>query len=94
VPSDDSDKFAEVHRQDVAEKEVDVVITTGDVTVRRYDFLKEVLSSAGLEPRFQGVGARPGHPLLFWNHAQKRTTCQDTVRGLGLSKLGYESMER
>ncbi len=43
----------------------DLVVTTGAVSMGRYDFVPEVLSAVGAELRFHKLRMRPGKPLLF-----------------------------
>lgn len=43
---------------------VDLVISTGAVSMGRYDFVPDVLRRAGAERLFHGVAMRPGKPLL------------------------------
>ncbi len=44
---------------------VDLIITTGAVSMGRYDFIPELLARAGAETLFHKVSIRPGKPLLF-----------------------------
>ncbi|PNS09477.1 molybdopterin molybdotransferase MoeA [Solilutibacter silvestris] len=43
---------------------VDLVISTGAVSMGRYDFIPELLRESGAELLFHGVAMRPGKPLL------------------------------
>ncbi|MGH8159577.1 MAG: molybdopterin molybdotransferase MoeA [Rhodanobacter sp.] len=43
---------------------VDLVISTGAVSMGRYDFVPDVLRGLGAELLFHGVAMRPGKPLL------------------------------
>ncbi len=45
--------------------DADMLITCGAVSVGKYDFLKEVLTSLGMERHFWKVAQKPGKPLLF-----------------------------
>ncbi len=47
------------------ESEVDIVVTTGAVSVGRYDFIPYVLDKIGAEVIFHKVAIRPGKPILF-----------------------------
>jgi molybdopterin molybdotransferase len=49
---------------------VDIVLSTGAVSMGRYDFVPQVLESAGARVRFHKVAMRPGKPLLFARLAQ------------------------
>lgn len=43
----------------------DLVLTTGAISVGKYDFVAKSLTSQGMETFFQKVAIRPGKPLLF-----------------------------
>ncbi|MGA2295977.1 MAG: molybdopterin molybdotransferase MoeA [FCB group bacterium] len=45
--------------------DIDILITTGAVSVGKYDFLKEMLEDLGSETIFWKVNIKPGKPLLF-----------------------------
>ncbi|OOG41472.1 molybdopterin molybdotransferase MoeA [Rhodanobacter sp. C05] len=49
---------------------VDLVLSTGAVSMGRYDFVPEVLRGLGAELLFHGVAMRPGKPLLCARLAQ------------------------
>lgn len=44
---------------------IEIVVTTGAVSMGRYDFVPEVLRELGAELHFHKVKMRPGKPLLF-----------------------------
>lgn len=50
--------------------DVDLVLSTGAVSMGRYDFVPEVLRRLGAELLFHGVAMRPGKPLLCARLAQ------------------------
>lgn len=49
----------------------DILITTGGVSVGEYDFIKDALSSQGVEQIFWGVAQRPGGPMCFGKKEKK-----------------------
>ena len=49
---------------------VDLVLSTGAVSMGRYDFVPEVLRGLGAQLLFHGVAIRPGKPLLCARLAQ------------------------
>jgi molybdopterin molybdotransferase len=49
---------------------VDLVLSTGAVSMGRYDFVPEALHGLGAELLFHGVAIRPGKPLLCARLAQ------------------------
>jgi len=48
----------------------DLMIVTGGVSKGAYDFVGEVLQSAGVHMHFAGVSLQPGKPVAFGTHAQ------------------------
>ncbi|MBK6913067.1 MAG: molybdopterin molybdotransferase MoeA [Ignavibacteriales bacterium] len=44
---------------------IDVLITTGGVSVGKYDFLKEVFEEQGVKEKFWKVNIKPGKPIYF-----------------------------
>ena len=44
---------------------IELVVTTGAVSMGRYDFVPDVLRGAGADLRFHKLKMRPGKPLLF-----------------------------
>jgi molybdopterin molybdotransferase len=45
--------------------EYDVLLTSGGVSVGRFDFVKDVQDELGVERRLWGVAMKPGKPLAF-----------------------------
>lgn len=52
-------------------EDVDIVITTGGVSVGEYDLVKDVFSSLGVEWLFWKIRMRPGHPVAFGKYNKK-----------------------
>jgi molybdopterin molybdotransferase len=46
-------------------RDFDLILTTGAISVGRYDFVASALEGRGLQTYFQKVKIRPGKPLLF-----------------------------
>ena len=51
--------------EDLLQTEVDVIITTGAVSMGKYDFIKIALEKIGAEIHFHKCAIRPGKPILF-----------------------------
>jgi molybdopterin molybdotransferase len=47
------------------DSDIDLLITTGGVSVGKYDYLKDVIEDSGFEFVFWKVKVKPGKPLLF-----------------------------
>lgn len=60
---DDPEAFARALRSARAGAP-DLLVTTGAVSMGRYDFVTEALAGAGAETLFHGVDIRPGKPIL------------------------------
>lgn len=69
IVDDTAITFADALRN-VLRDGVDLVISTGAVSMGRFDFIPELLREAGAELLFHGVSMRPGKPLLAARLAQ------------------------
>lgn len=60
------DDIAQLKQQiaDAAERS-DIIVTSGGVSVGRYDFTKTVLKNLGAETFFERIALRPGKPAVF-----------------------------
>jgi len=47
------------------DSDIDILLTTGGVSVGKYDFLKEVFEELGVERKFWRAYIKPGKPLYF-----------------------------
>lgn len=47
------------------ELDIDILITTGGVSVGKYDFLKEIFEEAGVKEKFWKLNIKPGKPVYF-----------------------------
>ena len=59
------DDYDATRRAIEAGLEYDVVLTSGGVSVGRFDFVKDVQDELGVERRLWGVAMKPGKPLAF-----------------------------
>lgn len=62
---DDRREFEERIRATLKAEAWDAVITTGAVSMGKFDFVRAGLEGLGADVRFHKVGIRPGHPVLF-----------------------------
>lgn len=53
------------------EKKPDLIVSTGGVSIGKFDFVKSVLEECGAEIHFHKVAVRPGKPILFGGFASK-----------------------
>src|SRR4030067_1831904 len=47
---------------------IDMLITTGGVSVGKYDFLREIFEEEGVKEKFWKVNIKPGKPMYFGVH--------------------------
>ncbi len=47
------------------ESDINILLTTGGVSVGKYDFVKEIFESLSVQIKFWKVNIKPGKPLLF-----------------------------
>lgn len=64
VIADDPKDFLSLMETELA-KNVDIILSTGAVSMGRYDFVAPALRDLGAEILFHKVAIRPGKPLLF-----------------------------
>lgn len=57
--------------KDALQMDVDLLITTGGVSVGKYDFLKEIFNEEGVEEIFWRVNIKPGKPIYFGVYQKK-----------------------
>jgi len=48
--------------------DIDILITTGGVSVGKYDFLKDIFSEQGIVEEFWRVNIKPGKPIYFGSY--------------------------
>lgn len=51
--------------KDALEMDIDMLITTGGVSVGKYDYLLELFDEAGIKKKFWRVNIKPGKPIYF-----------------------------
>lgn len=74
--------------RDILSTDIDIFITTGGVSVGKYDFLKEVFEESGVEKVFWKVNIKPGMPFYFGVYkAAKRTILVFGLPGNPVSTL-------
>lgn len=47
------------------ESDINILITTGGVSVGKYDFLKDIFNEEGVKEKFWKVNVKPGKPMYF-----------------------------
>jgi molybdopterin molybdotransferase len=65
VLDDEVQSMARAVAHAIAGDDYDLLISTGGVSVGKYDFVPSALESLGANVVFHGVNIRPGHPVLF-----------------------------
>jgi len=53
------------------QSDIDILISTGGVSVGKYDYMKEIFIDAGVEILFEKVNVRPGKPVVFGKYKSK-----------------------
>lgn len=61
----DNQKDIENKLKSALDYEIDLLVTTGGVSVGKYDFMQDSLYSIGADKQFWKVNIKPGKPLLF-----------------------------
>jgi molybdopterin molybdotransferase len=52
--------------------DIDILITTGGVSVGKYDFVKSLMEELGIKIHFWKVNIKPGKPVVFGTHSDGR----------------------
>jgi molybdopterin molybdotransferase len=65
------DDHQEMKEKLVQGLESDVLLTSGGVSVGKYDLMQEVMKEVGVEVKFWKVNIKPGMPLLFGMYGHK-----------------------
>ena len=70
---DDNQDRIKIKLEEALNSDIDILITSGGVSVGKYDFIKNILQEMGAELIFWKVNIKPGKPLLFckYNNGQK-----------------------
>lgn len=61
----DTEEKMQMKIAEVLKSGIDILITTGGVSVGKYDFLKEVFGNSGVEQKFWRINIKPGKPVYF-----------------------------
>ena len=64
-------KASIMERMTQAQRDCDVILTSGGVSVGKYDFVQQVLQDMGMELDFWKVRMKPGKPIVFGMLNQK-----------------------
>ena len=62
---DDKQEHIEQKLREVLSSDIDILVTTGGVSVGRYDFMPDAIKAIGADIQFRKVNIKPGKPLLL-----------------------------
>ncbi|MCJ1247945.1 hypothetical protein MMC30_005160 [Trapelia coarctata] len=65
IVRDDGEEFDKLMQGQLDFGQYDVIITTGAVSMGKFDFVREAIERLGANVHFHKVAIRPGHPILF-----------------------------
>ncbi|CCT70578.1 related to molybdopterin biosynthesis protein moeA [Fusarium fujikuroi] len=63
--TDEVDAIVHTIKSQLESPAVDILITSGGVSVGKFDYVRQALEILGATIVFHGVAVRPGHPVLF-----------------------------
>lgn len=81
IMEDDQEQLGRTIEHNLAMQSYDMFITTGAVSVGKFDFVRKALEDLRANVVFHGVAMRPGHPVLFATvpcQRQRREVYQDS----------------
>lgn len=64
IVKDDREKIKEKITSSL-NSDIDILITTGGVSVGKYDYVKDIFEEIGITTKFHKVNIRPGKPVLY-----------------------------
>ena len=64
----DDEELITLKVQSTLESKIDLLITTGGVSVGQYDLLKSIFEKLGVERKFWRANIKPGKPIYFGTH--------------------------
>ena len=67
----DDEELIRLKVQSALESKIDLLITTGGVSVGEYDLLKSIFEKFGVERKFWRANIKPGKPIYFGTHRSK-----------------------
>ena len=67
----DDEELITLKVQSALESKIDLLITTGGVSVGEYDLLKSIFEKLGVERKFWQTNIKPGKPIYFGTHQSK-----------------------
>ncbi|MDT3740151.1 MAG: molybdopterin molybdotransferase MoeA [Candidatus Kapabacteria bacterium] len=62
---DDKQEHIEQKLREVLSSDIDILVTTGGVSVGRYDFMPDAIKAIGADIQFRKVNIKPGKPIIF-----------------------------
>lgn len=68
IAKDDKDEVA-AKLKSFLESDTDILITTGGVSVGKYDFVRSLMEELGIRIHFWKVNIKPGKPVVFGTHS-------------------------
>ncbi|EWY87810.1 hypothetical protein FOYG_09202 [Fusarium oxysporum NRRL 32931] len=63
--TDEVDALVQTIKDRLGSSALDIMITSGGVSVGKFDYVRQALETLGATIVFHGVAVRPGHPVLF-----------------------------
>ncbi len=68
----DDRELSESRLSEALKSDIDILVTTGGVSVGKYDYIKELFETLGVETKFWRVNIKPGKPILFGSYERGR----------------------
>ena len=65
------DTFEETKEKFIQALKCDIILTTGGVSMGKYDFVKDVIADLGIEIMFSWIRMKPGRPCIFGTMGNK-----------------------
>ena len=74
ISKDNTTSFKQIFRKGIKQG-CDIIISTGGVSVGKYDIVKNVFEELGVAKKFWRVNIKPGKPIYFGSHINGNKKC-------------------
>jgi len=72
VIKDKEQKKLEEKIKKTLKSDIDIFVTTGAISVGKFDFIPELINKLGFKTYFKGVSIKPGRPIMLYKFEKKK----------------------
>ena len=72
VIKDNEQKKLKEKLKKTLKSDIDIFVTTGAISVGKFDFIPELINKLGFKTYFKGVSIKPGRPIMLYKFEKKK----------------------